>query len=282
MRACAILVISTTALSACSNLVWQGPKTYTPPPIQQITVDDLGIDDVVDILTPAAFGVSRNVVNDSATTPVPAGYLVTERIVRWVFVAAGGTVGWVPGDPATHTVYTQTVAGPALAPGASAPIGFGPVPPLPCGLYQETLTVDAGNAVAEANEGDNVGRHFFFVPSTQNFVINVIPVAPSIVHTAGPTNTHTFRVTAAGAPAWVYGHFSYVANEGSTAFTQPPRNTPGGPGPQVIQMFVTPKTHTISRFGLEPTVTGKITVISQDGCIIKQESAKAFIEHEVR
>jgi hypothetical protein len=29
-------------------------------------------------------------------------------------------------------------------------------------------------------------------------------------------------------------------------------------------------------------VTGKITVISQDGCIIKQESAKAFIEHEVR
>ncbi|NWG87407.1 MAG: hypothetical protein HXY26_07870 [Hydrogenophilaceae bacterium] len=237
---------------------------------------------MVDILTPAAFGASRNVVNTSATTPVPAGYLVTERIVRWVFVAASGTVGWVPGDPATHTVYTQTVAGPTLGPGASAPINFGPVPSLPCGLYQETLTVDAGNTVTETDEGDNVGRHFFFVPSTQNFVINVIPVQTSIVHTAGPTNTHLFRITAAGAPAWRYGHFSYVANEGSTAATIPPRNTPGGPGPQVIQMVVTPKTHTISRFGLEPTVTGKITVISQDGCIIKQESAKAFIEHDVR
>ncbi|NWG87408.1 MAG: hypothetical protein HXY26_07875 [Hydrogenophilaceae bacterium] len=41
MRACAMLVISTMALSACSNLSWQGPKTYTPPPVQQIAVDDL-------------------------------------------------------------------------------------------------------------------------------------------------------------------------------------------------------------------------------------------------
>ena len=41
-----------------------------------------------------------------------------------------------------------------------------------------------------------------------------------------------------------------------------------------------PDTHDIPSLGFQPTVTGKVTVISQDGCVVKQETARVFIEHE--
>jgi hypothetical protein len=125
------------ALASCSNLTWVGPKTYVPPMASQITVENLGVNDEVDILAPnpAGLTVSRTVTNDETLVAAPAGYTIDETIVRWVFQAVAGSVGWVPGDPATHTVYSASIAGPALAPGATAAVSFGPIPPLPCGLY---------------------------------------------------------------------------------------------------------------------------------------------------
>jgi hypothetical protein len=143
------------------------------------------------------------------------------------------------------------------------------------------MTIDTGDAVTESDEGDNVAERFFFIPSTQQFNIDVVDINPTITHDLGPTNTHDFVVNPAGATAWVYGHFSYVAKEGSTAATMPAPPANGGPAPQVINMIVTPLRHAISGLGGSPTVEGKVTVISQDGCVVKQETATALIEHQV-
>ena len=279
--------------AGCANLAWDsGPKTYAPTPLSTLNVAGLGVDGPVDILSPLGpFTAKRTLTNTSSTTPAPAGYAVTDTIVRWVFVAAAGRAGWVAGDPATHTVFSETVSGPALAPGASATIGFGPVlgaAALRCGLYRQTITADSGGAVSESTKSDNVTQHFFFIPSTQQFNIAVNALLPgnTMFHEpAVPTATHTFTITTATtvpppAPQWVFAHFTWQANEGSMADTMPPPAAPGGPAPQLITMRVTPRTHGISALGFAPTVTGKVTVISQDGCVIKQESATVLVEHK--
>ena len=283
-------VVVTPLLGACANLAWDGgPKLYAPPPQSTLTVAGLGVDAPVDVLAPAPFTATRTLTNMSSSTAVPAGYSVTDTVVRWVFVSAAGRVGWVPGDPATHTVFSQTVPGPALAPGASAALSFGPVlaaAALPCGLYQQTITIDPAGTVSETSKSDNVTQHFFFVPSAQQFNIATASLLPgnTMFHAPPvPTPTHDFTVTSATtvpppAPQWIFAHFSWQANEGSTADTMPPPAAPGGPAPQVITMRVTPKRHDHPP-GLAPTVTGKVTVISRDGCVIKQESATVLVEH---
>ena len=282
--------------AGCANLAWDsGPKSYMPGPSSTLNVAGLGVDGPVDILSPfGPFTATRTLTNTSSTTPASAGYAVTDTIVRWVFVAAAGRAGWVPGDPATHTVFSQTVSGPALAPGASTTIGFGPVlgaAALPCGLYRQTITADSGGALSESSKSDNVTQHFFFIPSTQQFNIAVNALLPgnTMFHEpAVPTATHNFTITTATtgpptappAPQWVFAHFTWQANEGSMADAMPPPAAPGGPAPQLITMRVTPRTHGIPALGFAHTVTGKITVISRDGCVIKQESATVLVEHK--
>ncbi len=260
--------------AACdTDLAWEGEKDYAPA-TTKIYVEDLGIEDSVDVLPAGVpFSVARAVTNTGSGNA--SGYEVREEILQYVFQAAGGSAGWVPGDPDTHIVFSDSVQGPALGANALDSVRFS-IPSLPCGLYEEILTLDSDDDLDETSERNNEGRHFFFVPSTQQFNINVVPVAPAIVHTAGRTNTHNFTITPAGAPGWIYGHFSFVATEGSTADTVPV--PPDLTSPPLIRMFVTPREHNFTS-GFEPSVTGKITVISQDGCVIKQETAKAIIEH---
>lgn len=195
------VVSASFLLSACANLTWVGTKVYAPPETSILTVEDLGVDDDVAILNPAAFSITRSVANSSSTMAVPGGYTINETVIRWVFQSAGGSAGWVAGDPATHTVFDQDQVGPPLAPGEIQPISFGLIGPLPCGLYQEILTVDDADAVSESIESDNEGLHFFFVPSTQQFNIGVNILDDQLAHNHGTTNTHDFVVNPAGAPA---------------------------------------------------------------------------------
>lgn len=58
-----------------------------------------------------------------------------------------------------------------------------------------------------------------------------------------------------------------------TQFPAPP--LAAGPAPQVITMHVVTQKHAAGSGQL----TGKITVISNDGCVIKQQSATVLIEH---
>jgi hypothetical protein len=260
--------------SACQpNLKWEGEKVYSNA-TSRIYVEGLGIDDSVDILTPSAFRITKAISNDG--NGGSGSYQVNESIEAMVFQAVAGNYGYAP----LGTIVVDTnLSGPAVAAGATDSIRFQLNQVLPCGLYKETLTIDPANSVAEGNEGDNDTVHYFFVPSSQNFGLMKTEIVTGIFHKDGQVNTTQFTITA-GIDSVRYAHFSFVATEGSKAFTVPPPPVTVMPGaPLTINMFVEGKGHTFSS-GFEPTVTGKVTAISADGCIIRQESAKVFVEHE--
>ena len=288
--AAAVLTLTCAALVACQpNLTWKDAKEYTPP-APKILVEGLGINDSVAIFAgPVPFSIMDTLMNTSLNAAVPVGYTLRERILRWVFQAVAGAVRWVPGDTLTHTVFADTISGPALPPEGRAAITFDSIPALPCGLYGETLTADLEDDVGESNEADNDGQHFFFVPSAQNFSIVVTPLVnpPELFHNHGTTATHTFTVApvpapVAGAPPGTFAHFTFVATEGSTAATVPAAPAPIPPAGLVITMQVTSIEHSLGGGGLGfvPMLTGKVTVISADGCVIRQETARVLIEHQ--
>lgn len=260
---------------APSDLQWIPPKMFTPPAGTVIQVDGFGVDDSVFILPPgmAPTAVSKRVTN-ADTGAVSASYDVRELIEVYAFRSP--PPGWVPVD----TVFDQLFPGPTpIAAGDtaifSAAVNFVGA----CGLYRETLTLDENGAIAESNEGNNVETDFFFIPSNQQFNIAVDTVDDQLFHgQAAPIRTHDFVVRASSVPALdsVFFGFSFVATEGSTASTD---LTPGKYAlPLTVQMLVTPQVHNIPG-GFEPSVTGKITVISKDGCVLKQQTAKALVEH---
>lgn len=277
----AVVLFSTIG---CTNLTWIGDKTYAPAATATLDVAGLGVNDSVDILPPGAAPVATRAITNDSSVAAPGGYEVTDVVTQWVFTANTGSYGFSAGDPATHTVFSGSAVGPALAPGQTQSLSFGPMPPLACGLYQETLTIDVGGDVVESNEADNSSSHFFFVPSDQQFAINVTTLTSGINHDAGDTPTHIFNIVPLLPTAsWTYAHFTFVATEGSTAYTDPapPVPAPGGPGGlTTITMHVVPKEHKIPSLGFQPTVTGKVTLISEDGCVIRQRTARVFVEHE--
>lgn len=279
-----VLAVVLVAGTGCTpNLGWVGDKTYSPPASAELQVEKLGIDDEVDILAPGAVPIVSHTITNTGTGAAPAGYTVNETVIQWVFIATTGSAGYVAGDPATHTVFTADAPGPALGPGGSQAISFGPITGLGCGLYQETLTVDQGNTVTESDEGNNQVQRFFFVPSTQQFNVTPAVINNQLFHADGRTNTHNFAVAPVGVPGppfdCIFGHFSWVATEGSRADAMPvpPVRFPGCVG--AIDMFVSPREHKIPPLGFQPTVNGKVTVLSEDGCVIHQSSGRVFIEH---
>jgi len=301
-------------LAAC-NLAWEGDKGYAPPPTGTVAVDGFGINDDVDIIGGALpVTVTRNVTN-TGTLPVSAGYDVTEEVELLVFSRTAGAAGWSSGPPATHLLYSCTQPGPALGPGESAAVSFtfpGPLctaaptaPPagaLACGMYQETLTIDAGGDVTEDSESDNAATHFFFVPSALprlNLTValnpngdpnqTVVPVqrvqVAAFAYPAGAAPVVTHAATVDTAPAgggWIYDGISPVAGRlsGATAALVPAPPlvvAPPGAATNVTYRvtfdptFVGPNETGSGPYYVE-TLDSKVTAIAFDGCQIRQES----------
>jgi len=288
-------VATLVVLAGCvrPNLAWQGPPTYAPPAAVSVPVSDLGVNDTVDQLSGQPFTKTLNVQETTRKAGVVQAYAIKDTVIRWVFQAnlgPGGKVGWAAGTGASYVVFTQTVPGPGLGPGQGAPVTFGPMGPFPCGLYEEIMQIDPVGAVQETTKTDNVTKRFFFIPSTQDFGIKVTDLLTNntMDHGAGRTNTTNFTIVpAAGSPGPIpmpiYAGFSYIAQEDSTADTVPvPPIIPasaGGPGggpPSIdIQMYVNPTKH----HHPNGTIVGKLTAISQDGCIIHQQSSTIYVTH---
>ncbi len=258
------------------NLTWDGEKIYDPL-IDKIMVEQLGINDSVDIVSPTTFTVERNLLNSDSGN-VSNAYVIHERIQPMVFQAIVGNYGFdtIAGPP----VFEQAVAGPQLSAFALDPISFGPIGPLGCGMYKEILRIDTLNSVAETNENDNQSEHYFFVPSTQNFGLSKTELVTGVEHSIGSAVTTTFTITAGATFAVDFAHFTFVATEGSTAvtFPAPPVRVPAG-GVLNVNMQINVQEHTFTS-GFESSIYGKVTCISEDGCIIKQEGAKVYTEHE--
>ena len=240
-------------------------------------VEGLGINDSVDIISPTTFTVQRNLVN-SDSGDVGDAYVIHERIQPMVFQAIVGNYGFdtIAGAP----VFEQSIAGPQLSAFALGSADFGPIGPLGCGMYKEYLSIDTLNSVAESNENDNDSEHFFFVPSTQNFGLSKTELVTGVEHSIGTVVTTTFTITAGATFDVNYAHFSFVATEGSTAVSIPPPPLLVTAGNTLnVNMEITVQEHTFTS-GFESSIYGKVTCISEDGCIIKQEGAKVYTEHE--
>ncbi|OUS02068.1 hypothetical protein A9Q86_05300 [Flavobacteriales bacterium 33_180_T64] len=263
-------------LSCQPNLTGVGEKTYSQQ-LDKIMVEQLGINDSVDIVSPTAFEVRRNLTNNG-NADVNTAYVIRERIQPMVFKAIVGNYGFdtIP----NAIIYEETISGPQLTTSQLDSIIFGPIGPLTCGMYKETISIDTLNTVSESNEFDNESIHYFFVPSTQNFGLTKNELLTGVPHSDGSITTTTFTITAGTNFSVDYAHFSYVATEGSTAVTFPPPPVTIAAGASLtIRMEIKVIEHTFSS-GFESSINGKVTAISEDGCIIKQESAKIYVEHK--
>jgi hypothetical protein len=311
-------------LAAC-NLAWTPDrKDYLPPPVNRIDVDDFGVDAPVDILATGQLPVTvtRKLTN-TGSFPVRAGYSVTETVRRLRFQAINPvSYQWVEvADPA-FTYFTCTAPGPALAPGATADVTFtfpGPNcvgPPgqptpavLDCGLYKETLVVDAGTDVSETDEGDNETEHFFFIPSSQGRLnmmrtpdpggdpnIDVVGPPPRTAvinifkYPPGPTMVvaHNVRITSAPPTAgWIVNGISprNGARSGAVGRLVPMVQfvDPAPAPPRTVDYRVTfnrvvyVPPHPIASEILD----SKVTAITTDGCQIRQRSLRTTVRFEI-
>ena len=328
-----LILFTAVFVSGCmSNLNWVDPadKVYDPPPTSTVTIE-FGINDVVDQLPSGdlPITVQKTITNDG-TKAITAGYNIVENVLGMNFIAAAGHAGYVPGDPATQTVFFCSQPGPALAPGDSATIQFvlgspacpalippPPAPPiteLPCGVYQETLTIDVPDVINETDENDNEDEHYFYVPSdVQTININTVrnptgnpnvfvvgttvkvvafafpppPATPSIL-----THNYTTGVVPAGSAYRVNARSPRVSPISGTSCaltpampaTAPP--SPGGGFTCTIPdtSFVGPVCN--SFLGnvpvFEENLNTKITAISADGCIIRQKTLQVAMIFECR
>ena len=324
MKTSLVIVSAAALLAACHhnpprqpnapNLLWTGAKTYSTGSVA-IAVSGFGIDAPLDQLPPAAAGtpftVTRMLTNNGSV-PVAAGYPVNEQIVRLRLVSTGTAIGFVPA--LIPDIVNITQPGPALAPGASAPVTFTVAVPS-CGIYRETLSADMTNVVAESNEADNVGVHYFGVPGTMAVNIAVAPPGPGPVNVwhanppFGPGNpgppawvtnfpaapTHVFTITPS-TPGTTY-FYNYrqaplIGSQGSasTLTGPPPVQPPAAPiaGAVVITNSVAPVAHTnapatdiLTELVVEDFVP-KVTAITGDGCRVAQEAAQVKVLHPGR
>jgi hypothetical protein len=262
---------------------WVGPKLYTPPAVTMILPPlaagglPIGPIDVLPPGTPAIF-VERNLRNVTAR-PLPAGYGTSEKVIRLVFTSFAGRAGWMPGIGPAFTIATVTTAGPPLAPGATAPVGFGPIALPGCGMYQETLTAP----------GDKQARRFL-VPGTVSITATVNPPVPDIIDESAPAKGFRITFTGVGGTMWVFGPTQpkVMGSMGSTgAFNPRPTGRAAAPVAAFNTTYtVTPNdrhgrllcTDILNNFVLE-TVNSLLTAISADGCFVQQVALTISVRH---
>ena len=277
------IILICSILSCSPDLILVKDKIYHEPgnPASVIAIDTIflpgfGINDNVVTLPPAArFEVSRLAANIGRVN-APPGYIISDSIVRMVFIGIHGSYGFVDGPSPTHTTILPNETGPAIPVGDSTLITLGPVDSLECGLYKQIMIIDSTDIVQELNEFNNTRVNYFFIPG-QNFCsINKNTFFDNLAHDVGPTVTHQFIITPLPGDTCIFAGFSYVTSDGSTATTLPPPPVNLITAPLTVSMEVTPKHHD---WPLGEHLSGKITVIGTDGCSIRQENAEVWIEH---
>jgi len=300
------------------NLTWEGKKVYEPASVERPFIEGFGLNDWVDVLPTGDLPIrfSRTITN-TGTDAVAAGYIVRERLVHWIFQAVGGAAGYVAGPDATHLIFECEQKGPALAPGESAMIEF-EIPgtsclqmnptlvaltALPCGLYQETLTIDIDDDVAETDEGDNESSHFFFIPSEADIdiVVTFDPFNSPDISSGAAGEAVAMAGLAPGSVAWrltievtppgtqyrIYGESPVVGPLAGDTGTLIPATPTGFLSGQTILDYALDTNPTYAgacnRFApdaYEEDIGTKITVISEDGCAIRQRALPTVVWHE--
>jgi hypothetical protein len=265
------------SLAQTPDVNWIGQKTYRPSSIRSTHINGFGINATVDEL-PAGTGqivVSKRVKNTTSVA-VPAGYNIHEKIVKLgLRVVVGGSAGYVPG--AVIVDFDQS--GPALSPNQTTPVlipsqGVILLPQPSCGLYLETLTVMGHSQ-----------RHFFYIPSNMDVRIRVRPPGQQTIdHAAAPGQIATLIVTRA-TPQTRYRLFynnPVVGTMGSEGRLVAPRPSGAIWNGIARVTYRTTRLHTHNPgmdFPMNEEMNGMITVITVDGCTIRQKSVRLRIVH---
>lgn len=304
------------------NLMWTPPKTYDPTPDATIALA-FGINGTVEELPSGALPitVTKTVVN-TGSAAVAAGYEIEETVRVMRFLAVAGQAGYVSAD----TLFSCAQPGPALAPGDSASVSFvlgGPACPLepglafavlPCGVFQETLTLDQPMTVDETVETDNEAVHYFYVPSpvltinlntvrNPNNAANTFVVGQTVkVRGFEPPPTvvtHRFSTSIVGPAGSTYilnGRSPRTSSVSGASCVLAPMmpvlGTPPGSGvagPVAVTYtctvpggFVGPVCNSFlgNVQAFEESLNTKLTAISSDGCIIRQKSGLVSLVFE--
>jgi len=243
-------------------------KSYNPPPTDTVGLA-FGVNDNVDVLPSGNLPIEvEKKIGNNGTANVAVPYRINEEVVRMIFVVAGNSAGFVPGNPPDYTAFDCNQQGPILAKGQKQAISFklgstpcpvnpihaNPTPPpaLKCGLYRETMMADSAYNVDEPNENDNNSVNYFYVPSnTRRIIMNAttnpnnvscFSVQGKILSIIAPTSVfgvQTHQVTASIVPS---GSQGYTVNgkspvgpgaSGTTCSIAPglPAQVPAGAGP---------------------------------------------------
>ncbi|HYG24724.1 MAG TPA: sialidase family protein [Verrucomicrobiae bacterium] len=304
-------------------LGWAGEPAYLQGGMNAVAetlfVDGFGINASVDVLVSGdlPLTVRRTIINNSAI-PIAGGYTVREKLHGMTFVAVGGTAGYVPGAPSQQVFDCEVTNTPALAPGQTAVIEFtlggagctplAPITALPCGLFQETMTIESpqvANGLCTNTIVEVVDSNFIFVDDGSQIQIAAAlnpdnapsaSVSGTTVNVfalpSPPVRTHQLTVTTIppNLTYFVRGRSPITGPQAPTigAFTPGIPQAPAPPlvvtGGTVLNYFVTVNpdyngTPSCNVFGLPTSYQEKVnttlTLISTNGCSIAQESLQA-------
>ncbi len=277
------------------NLKWIGEKKFwrlnpqtgmlveiSPDTI--LYINGMGLNDSVTVLpnNVDSIWVSHRYQND-ASVAVATPYIIGEKIYVKRLIIAGNSAGYV--DDPSQVVYQSSIPGSLLPAQGIDTAWFGPFT-LPCGMFKQELKLDTANSVKESNEGDNEVTKTIFMPSNQYFTLKKKVLIATCDHNLPPgTVVSQFEVIVPAVPPpdtfSVYVTlYTYKNGAGASDKTElnPPPVVRVGPGTtQIFDMEI--KELQQHEWAPGNAHSGKITVISEDGCIIRQKSAGLFIEH---
>lgn len=266
------------------DLTWTSTApAILPGVIDTLEIEDLGIADTVYVLSGNTLqSVSKQIRNVSAIgLPSGSGYNVRVVLEQYAFQAVlTGTIGYVP----TGNILVDTLLpGPSpIASQDSALFTASLNQQLACGLYKLTMQIDsAGQNFNDSNLANNLYEDFIFAPSNQLFNVQLLTPDPAqISESAPPPVTHTFNVTA-GNPAVtgvLYATLKVQATHGSTAISAPAQPVRLTPLPAVINVTVKPSAPPVD---VIEDVLLKVTLFSDDGCVLRQKTARVKVLHDI-
>ncbi len=266
------------------DLAWSSTApAILPGVVDTMEIEDLGIADTVYVLRGNTLqSVSKQIRNFSANG-LPAGSACKVRVVieQYAFQAVlTGSIGYVPTG---NTVVDTLLPGPSpVAARDSALFTANLNQVLPCGLYKLTMKIDStGRNFTDVNLTNNLYEDFIFAPSDLFFNVQVATPDPAqITESAPPPITHTFNVTA-GSPTVtgaLYATLKVQATHGSTATSAPAPPVRLTPLPAAINVTVAPSAPPVD---VVEDMLLKVTLFSDDGCILRQQTARVRILHDI-
>jgi len=296
----AILLVFYLFLWGCTpppvNLVWSKDEpNIIPAAADTLILDELGIADTLYVLEGTTLTSISKTIKNSSSNNLTGGRVFDIQVVVEPFLiqSIDGVVTFIPGG---DTIYNQLFSGPSSITAGNS-VTFEAATSdliLTCGIYKVSMIIDPASNIEETTDSDNSYSDFISVSSTQQINIEFNQPDPVVVKrptgrphlqpVPGPDMPiHGFTITSAGAFSANYIAWNVTGAAASTVTTAPN----GPPSPSVVLPLIPPPRpipvslpiFLSAAAYIEGTeeILCKVTLISDDGCVIKQKTATILI-----